>query len=92
MADIQLKPSVIKWMKSLPPKHRGQIKHYLLNLASHPMPQDAKPIKNYAPYRRGDVGEYRVIYRYDKRHDSVTIVLIGKRNDNDIYKRMKRLL
>jgi len=92
MATIQLKSAVIKWMKSLPPKHRQQIKNYLLKLVQHPIPHDSKTLINYAPYRRGDIGEYRVIYRYDKQDDNVTVVLIGKRNDNDIYKRMKRLL
>ena len=41
-------------------------------------------------YRRADVGEYRIVYRFDR--DFIYVALIGKRNDSDIYKRLKRKL
>ena len=34
-------------------------------------------------YRRVDQGEYRIVYFFDE--DTVTIVVVGKRNDDDVY-------
>jgi len=92
MTDIRLKPSVVKFIKTLPPKHQRQVKDYLLKLTDNPQPPDTKPLKGYGPYLRGDSGEYRVIYRYDKRRDCVTVVLVGRRNNDDVYKRFKRII
>ena len=77
---------------AFPPKHKRQVKDYILNLTNNPRPADIKPFKNYNPYVRGDIGEYRVVFRYDKNPDFITIVLVGKRNDGDVYKRLNRLL
>jgi mRNA interferase RelE/StbE len=38
---------------------------------------------------RKDSGEYRVVYRYDDT--TVYIMLIGKRNDDEVYKQLERL-
>jgi mRNA interferase RelE/StbE len=35
------------------------------------------------------VGEYRVVYRYDD--ESVYVVVCGKRNDDEVYRRLERL-
>ena len=40
------------------------------------------------PFYRIDVGEYRVIYDLDG--DVVRIILIGKRNDDEVYRRLRR--
>ena len=52
------------------------------------MPPDSEWVTGF-PYRRADIGEYRIIYRVES--DTLLIPLIGKRNDDDVYKRMKRL-
>ncbi len=54
-----------------------------------PEPQDSKTLTGYE-YRRADIGEYRIVYRYDR--ECLYVALIGKRNDSDIYKRLKRKL
>jgi len=92
MVEIQIKPRVVKFIKTLPPKHKRQVKDYILKLANQPIPADSKQLKNHAPYLRGDIGEYRVIYRFDKSPDIVTVVLVGRRNDGDVYKRIKRII
>ena len=92
MIDIDIKPRAIKVIKSLPAKHKRQVKNYILNLLENPYPNDAKNLAGYKPYLRGDVGEYRVIYRYSKSDNLLTIVLIGKRNGGEIYQKMKRIL
>jgi mRNA interferase RelE/StbE len=45
-------------------------------------------LKGY-PFRRTDIGEYRIVYRIDG--ETVKIPLINKRNDDQVYKALKRL-
>lgn len=35
-----------------------------------------------------DQGEYRIVYRFDDR--SVSILVVGKRNDDEVYKKLAR--
>jgi len=93
MPTIQIKPRVKKFMMALPPKHRRQIKDYLLNLVKHyPHCSDVQALKGYFPYLRGDIGEYRVIFRFDKKETVITVIMIGERNDSAVYKRVRRIL
>ncbi len=39
-----------------------------------------------------DEGEYRIVYRFDVDADLVEVILVGKRNDDEVYKQLKRLL
>ena len=39
-------------------------------------------------YYRVDIGEFRVIYRLE--HEDIYILLVGKRNDDEVYKLFKR--
>ena len=39
-------------------------------------------------YRRADIGEYRIIYRV--AGDTLEVLLIGKRNDDEVYHRFSR--
>lgn len=92
MPKLDLKPRTVKFIFSLPPKHKQQIKNYILNLGQNPLPSDSKKLIGYDPYLRADAGEYRIIYRYDQLADLVTIILIGKRNGDEVYKQIKRIL
>lgn len=92
MLMLDLKPKAKKFILSLPPKHKRQIKDRILLLGENPQPQDAKILLGYENYSRVDIGEYRIIYRYEKEKGKVTIVLIGKRNDNEIYRVARRTL
>ena len=56
------------------------------SIMSEPYPNDSKKLIGYDFYRV-DVGEYRVIYAV--HHDELHIVLIGKRNDDQVYKALK---
>jgi mRNA interferase RelE/StbE len=40
------------------------------------------------PFHRVDIGEYRIVYAWDDK--TVDVFLIGKRNDDEVYKRLKR--
>jgi mRNA-degrading endonuclease RelE of RelBE toxin-antitoxin system len=41
---------------------------------------------------RVDSGEYRIVYCFDPNADLVEVILVGKRNDDEVYKQLKRLL
>lgn len=92
MTDIDLKPKVVKFIKILPPKHKRQVKEHILSLKNNPIPHDAKKLVGHEDYLRTDMGEYRIIYRHDVKRDLVTVVLVGKRNDGEIYRVAKRSL
>lgn len=49
-----------------------------------PYPHDAKHIHGHPGYRRVDVGEYRIIYAVEA--DTVKVAVIGKRNDDEVYR------
>ena len=92
MPKLDLKPRAKKFIASLQKKQQRQLKDYILGLQDNPKPHDAKALIGYDAYIRADVGEYRIIYRYDNKKGLVTIVLVGKRNDGEIYRIAKRLL
>lgn len=59
---------------------------------SYPDLHDAKKLIGYENYTRIDIGEHRIIYRYETKKDLVTVVLVGKRNDDEVYRVAKRSL
>ncbi len=88
---LQLKPNkdVEKTLNDLPSKHFKQIMLKVLKLLSNPYPNDMKKItSNGVTYLRADVGEYRIIYKVDQ--EVLYLVLIDKRNDDAVYKALKR--
>ena len=92
MPTLDLKPKARKFIQSLPPKHQRQVKDSILSLQGDPAPQDAKKLIGYKHYTRIDCGEYRIIYRHENKKDLLTVALVGKRNDDGIYKIAKRNL
>jgi mRNA interferase RelE/StbE len=92
MPSLDLKPKAKKFIKTLPPKHKRQVKDYILSLQDNPIPHDAKKLIGYENYTRVDIGEYRIIYRYEQKKDLIIVVLVGKRNDSEIYRIAKRNL
>jgi mRNA interferase RelE/StbE len=88
---LKLKPNrdIEKSLTDLPPKHFRQIMLKVLKLLSNPYPNDVKKIvMNNTDYLRADVGEYRIIYKVDE--EVLNLVLIDKRNDDAVYKALKR--
>lgn len=92
MTSLDLKPRAKSFIESLPPKHKRQLKDRILLLGKNPTPHDAKKLTGYENYSRVDIGEYRIIYRYEAKKNLLTIVLVGKRNDDEIYRIAKRTL
>jgi mRNA interferase RelE/StbE len=88
MKKLDLTRRSKKFLENLPPKPFRQIVNKVFALLVDPEPPDSKALSGF-PYRRADVGEYRVIYRIEG--DVVRVALIGKRNDDEIYRDVQRL-
>lgn len=88
MLALDLRQRASKFMQKLPPKHRRQISEKILALQNDPLPPDSERLTGFF-YRRADVGEYRIIYRVEA--NVLFIPLIGKRNDDDVYRKLKRM-
>ena len=57
-------------------------------MKSHTQLSNIAQLKGY-PYYRADVGEYRIIYEIEESI-LLLVILIGKRNDGDVYKKLSR--
>lgn len=85
MLAIYYSKQSYKFLSKLTKKHNEQIKWKLRELIENPKPNDCKQMRGQTKkFYRITCGEYRIVYRYDK--DSLFIVVIGKRNDGEVYK------
>jgi mRNA interferase RelE/StbE len=77
---------VRKFLDGLPAKQFRQIMSRVLRLLEDPRPQDSEQLTGY-PFLRNDIGEYRIVY--DVQGDTLRLLVVGKRNDSDVYKDLK---
>jgi len=87
---LKLDPTkdAIKFWDNLDAKQYRQVGRKILSLLIDPHPQDSKALVGASEYFRVDCGEYRIIYRVDG--ETLKLVLIGSRNDGDVYKKFDR--
>jgi mRNA interferase RelE/StbE len=84
---LALNSDLLKALPDLPPKQYRQVVGAILDLLNDSRPHYSKQLSG-SPYMRLAVGEYRVIYRDDA--ETVHIVLLGKRNDSEVYRALQR--
>jgi mRNA interferase RelE/StbE len=89
MLKVEISKRSAKFLSKLPPKHGRQLGMKIQELRSNPNPPDSKKLKGYESLRRTDMGEYRIVYFAE--NDTLKVVLVGKRNDDEIYKQLRRL-
>jgi mRNA interferase RelE/StbE len=92
MAKLDGLATVLDFLKGLQPKIAAQISKKIFSLSVEPRPIDSKELTGYSGYYRADSGEYRIVYRFKPDEDLVEIILVGKRNDDEVYKQLKRLI
>ena len=92
MAKLDGLEAVLKFLKGLQPKIAAQIAKKVFALNIDPLPTDSKSLNGYPGLYRVDSGEYRIVYRFDVHADLIQILLVGKRNDDEVYKQLKQLL
>ena len=90
MLTISLSKRADKSLGKIPLKQAKQIAERITQLANDPTALPSVALKGYAPWRRVKVGAYRIIYTVDG--DILRIAIIGKRNDNEIYRLVERFL
>jgi len=73
------------FLENLPPKQFRQVLRKVLALLETPRPYDTEQLKGY-PFLRNDAGEYRIVY--DLQGDTLRLILVGKRNDDEIYRQL----
>lgn len=90
MRKLALTHSAEKFWSALEPKLYKQIGRSVLGLLRNSEPHDSAPLKGAKnAERRVDAGEYRIIYAIND--DTIEVLVIGKRNDSDVYKQWERM-
>ena len=89
MLKLLLEKKVVKYIHKLPPKHQKQVAKKIQELLEDPISNDSKILKKYKLWR-ADIGEYRIVYTFDK--SVLHVIIVGKRNDSAVYKLLKRAL
>jgi mRNA interferase RelE/StbE len=85
MYKLGIESRVLKEMRRYPPKIFKQIAAKIFSLAFNPRPHDSKKVGLV------DVGEYRIFYQVDDDAKTVSILVVGKRGNDEIYKLIRRL-
>lgn len=88
--DLILSKDAEKFISKLASKQSKQIVIKIMELRNSGITHDSIKLKGSydAIYYRADVGEFRIIYQIEE--DSLQILCVGKRNDDEIYNRFKR--
>jgi mRNA interferase RelE/StbE len=85
MLKLLVSKKAQKFLDGLPPKQFRQIIRKVFALLENPRPHDSEELRGY-PFLRSDVGEYRIIY--DVQGDMLRLIVIGKRNDEEVYRQL----
>jgi mRNA interferase RelE/StbE len=88
--SIDLSRQAERFLRELPDKQARQIAEKLQALAADPSAPPSEQLRGYAPMRRLRAGEFRIIFAVEG--EVVQVRLIGKRNDDEIYKALDRSL
>ena len=89
MLTLDITKQVRDFLDQLDPKRFRQVANKILSLMENPDPQDSRELSGY-PYHRTDVGEYRIIYRVENH--CLKVALVGKRNDDEVYQKLGRIM
>ena len=85
MLKLLVSKKAQKFLDDLPPKQFRQIVKKVFALLENPKPHDSQELRGY-PFLRNDAGEYRIIY--DVQGDTLRLILVGKRNDDEVYRQL----
>jgi mRNA interferase RelE/StbE len=83
---LSLSRASVRFLDTLPPKQYRQVTRKIIMLMAEPKPADAERLRGFE-YSRVTAGEYRIIF--DVQDGLLRIVAIGKRNDDEVYRRLR---
>jgi mRNA interferase RelE/StbE len=88
--NLRMTKQALKACQGLDAKQYRQVVSSILALLSNPEPHDSQVLRGaLRGERRMDVGEYRIIYAVEG--EGVEILIVGKRNDDEVYRLWERL-
>jgi mRNA interferase RelE/StbE len=88
LKKLDISKAMDDFLEMLPPKQFKQVFTTIIDLRKNHQPHDSSKLKGYLELYRVDIGEYRIIYSFDE--DVVNIIVCGKRNDDNVYKKLGR--
>ena len=85
---LEFERDALDFLAALEAKQFKQVARKVFALLGDPLPSDSALLQGYNDLRRADIGEFRVIYQTGD--DVVHIILIGRRNDDAVYRALAR--
>lgn len=90
MKKLKITKDAAKAWEALDAKQYKQVGKAIIGLMGNPTPADSQSLKGAKNgERRQDVGEYRIVYC--NTEDAIEVLVVGKRNDDNVYKLWERL-
>lgn len=86
--NLELTNDARSFLQDLPSKQYKQVVGKIFELQRNPYLQDAKHLSGLQGYRRITSGEFRIVYTVIG--ETIRIALVGKRNDDEIYRILRR--
>ncbi len=77
MRSRNLTKEALDFIRGLEPKPFKQVMSKILSLLNDPPPADSSTLKGYEDLFRVDMGEHRIVYRFD--NESVSVLVVDKR-------------
>ena len=78
---VELLPTALDELRSLPKKIQGQIWKKINSLELNALPSGSKILNSQLGYRSLRSGDYRILYKFDDKKKLVTISNIGDRKE-----------
>ncbi len=88
MLKLDITKESVDFIRGLDAKQFKQVMNKVLSLLNNPAQADSSTLRGYENLLRVDIGEYRIIYRFND--EQVTVLVIDKRNDDEAYKKLGR--
>lgn len=88
MLNLSITKEAHDFVRGLDAKPFRQVMNKVLSLLTVPQPADSSALKGYENLYRVDIGEHRIVYRFNDKQ--VSVLVIDKRNDDEVYKKLAR--
>ena len=85
MLPLSLSKASVRFLDTLPRKQYRQVARRIIMLMGDPQPADSQRLRGHE-HSRVTAGEYRIIFVV--RDGVLCVVAIGKRNDDEVYRRL----
>lgn len=87
MLKLDLANDAAGFLIKLEAKQARQVWNKIVALMKDPRPNDSISLGASEGYFRTDVGEYRIVYWFNNM--DLHIATVGKRNDDEVYRKFK---